>query len=176
MHALAEDRWRNEVCSEREGEKRETTVASTSLRPSENVGLYRILECAVILSWDELMASPTSGLIQIEYRTDAGHSLEYLKVWSSAVRGYANLVCEYWVRPVWSHAIGLQLAAGHNSAGFAKLLESAIQHQNTFANLAYRDGSIQIYPPTEAERSAAVAAQLMLVLANLPSAEPLLAA
>lgn len=88
--------------------KEGTTVAEKDLEQSEKIGFDRILECAVILSWDELMGPSTSGLVQIEYRTDAAYSLEYLKVWSSTVRGYANLVCEYWLRPLWSHVVGLQ--------------------------------------------------------------------
>lgn len=131
-------------------------VNASQVEPSVKIGLCRGLERAVILSWNELMKSSTSGIVQIEYGTDAAFSLEYLKVWSSTVRGYANLVCEYWVQPVWSHAVGLQLAAGYNSAGFATLLESAIEHQDTYSKLPYRAGSLQIWPPTEEESTAAM--------------------
>ncbi len=140
-----------------------------------NIGLHRILECTVILNWNELMKSPTSGLVQIEYRTDATYSLEYLKVWCSTVRGYANLACEYLVCPLWSHMVGLQWVTGYNSAAFATMLESAIQHQDTHSKLAHRSGSIQIRPATEEERIAAMkdAAQ---AAASLAAVEPLAAA
>jgi len=146
---------------------------SSEVELSGRVGLHRMLECTVILNWNELMKSPTSGLVQIEYRTDATYSLEYLKVWCSTVRGYANLACEYWVCPLWSHMTGLQWETGYNSAGFATMLESAIQHQDTHSKFAHRFGSIQIRPPREEER---IDAEKDAASAILPSVEPLVAA
>ena len=155
--------------------KKGTTVAEKDLEQSEKIGLDRILECAVILSWDELMGPSTSGLVQIEYRTDAAYSPEYLKVWSSTVRGYANLVCEYWVRPLWSHVVGLQWVTEYNSAGFAKMLEGAMQHQDICSKLPHRAGSIQICSPTHEERIAAMNGPANVAVI-FPTAEPLVAA
>src|SRR5579884_1319040 len=158
-----------------QGSREEESMNRSEVELSGNIGLHRILECTVILNWNELMKSPTSGLVQIEYRTDATYSLEYLKVWCSTVRGYANLACEYWVCPLWSHMVGLQWVTGYNSAAFATMLESAIQHQDTHSKLAHRSGSIQIRPATEEERIAAMkdAAQ---AAASLAAVEPLAAA
>lgn len=156
-------------------QKKGTTVAEKDLEQSEKIGFDRILECVVILSWNELMGPSTSGLVQIEYGTDAAFSLEYLKVWCSTIRGYANLVCEYWVQPVWSHVVGLQWVAGYNSAGFATLLESAIEHQDTYSKLTHRAGSIQICPPTEEEIAAAMNSSANTGLAS-SAIEPLVAA
>jgi hypothetical protein len=125
---------------------------STCLQPVKVIRLDRTLECAVVLSWDELMPDSTSGLIHIEYRTGPDSSLDYLKVWSSTITGHWNLVCEYWIRPLWSHAIGLSFGKGYNSADFAHILELVVRHESAFSKLPDRDGLIQIYSPTSDER------------------------
>jgi len=150
-------------------------VAITEEEQSDKNGLDRILECAVILNWNELMQSSKSGLVQIEYRTDATSSPEYLKVWCSTARGYAKLICEYWMCPLGSHLVGLQWATGYYSAAFATMMESAMQHQDICSRLPHRGGSIQIYPPTAEERTAAMkcAATAATIF---PAMEPLVAA
>jgi hypothetical protein len=129
--------------------------ATPRLQAAKTIRLDRALECAVILSWDELMPNATSGLIHIEYRTGSDSSLEYLKVWSSTIKGNWNLVCEYWLRPLWSHATGLSFGDAYHSADFAHILELVMQHENALSKLPDHDGSIQIYPPTPEERMAA---------------------
>src|SRR5512142_1802500 len=125
------------------------------LQAVKAIRLDRTLECAVILSWDELMPDSSSGLIHIEYRTGADGWLEYLKLWSSTIRGHWNLVCELWMRPLWSHATGLTFGKDLHSADFAHILELVMRHENAFSKLPDRDGLIQIFPPTLEERRAA---------------------
>lgn len=65
----------------------------TVTRASARIELVRLLECAVVLSWEDLMPAAPSGLIHIEFRTGPSRSLEYLKIWSCRTRGYWDLVC-----------------------------------------------------------------------------------
>jgi hypothetical protein len=114
--------------------------------------LDRALEYAVIQSWDQVMPDPTSGLIHVEYETGAAGPLDFLKIWSSTLRGHWSLVCEYWIRPLWSHTTGLRFANDYYSADLARTLEFLIAHEDAFAKLPDRRGSIQVSPPTEEER------------------------
>lgn len=124
----------------------------TIARPS----LDRVIENAVILSWDELMPKAIPGIIQVEYHTGPEGRLEYLKVWASTERGYWNLVCEYWKCSLWSHVPGMTFGTIYRPGDFSRRLESVMQHEDDFAKLPQQDGLIQIYPPTERERRAAV--------------------
>ena len=118
--------------------------------------LDRALEYAVIQSWDELMPDPSSGLIHVEYQTASDRSLDFLKVWSSTLRGYWNLVCEYWMRPLWSHGTGLRFEDDCHSETLARTLELLMGNADSFRNLPDQQGLIQVYPPTPEERNEAV--------------------
>ena len=117
--------------------------------------LDRALEYAVIQSWDELMPDPTSGLIHIEYETGADGSLDFLKIWSSTLRGHWSLLCEYWMRTLWSHATGLRVGDDYHSETFARTLEFVMEHEGSFTKLPDQHGLIQISPPTPEKRSEA---------------------
>jgi hypothetical protein len=123
----------------------------TIARPS----LDRVIESAVVVSWNELMPEAIPGIIHVEYHTAEG-LLEYLKVWSSTERGHWNLICEYWNCSLWSHVPGLTFGKIYRPGDFSRRLESVMQHGDDFAKLPQQDGLIQIYPPTEDERLAAV--------------------
>lgn len=117
--------------------------------------LDHALSYAVVQSWDELMPDSASGLIQIEYQTGDDGSIEFLKVWASTIRGYWKLVCEFWMRPLWSHAIGLRFSNDYHCAEFARTLEAVMGHEDAFSKLPAQHGLIQIYPPTQQERNEA---------------------
>jgi hypothetical protein len=68
------------------------------------------LQAAVLQSWGDLMPDPSSGQIDIEYETGSDGALEFLKIWSSTVRGCWNLVCEMWLQAFWSNFVGLTFA------------------------------------------------------------------
>lgn len=124
--------------------------------------LDRALEYAVVQGWDELMPGSTQGLIHIEYETGEDGLPDFLKLWACTIRGYWNLVCELWARPLWSHDAGLHFANDYYSAELARALELVIAHQDAFQKLPDRRGLIQVSPPTqeqrrEAERWATVA-------------------
>ena len=116
-----------------------------------NVAMNRILESAVILSWNDLLRPTQRGLIQLEYVPGARRS--YLKVWQLTGKGEWSLVCEYWM----SHGAvatddGIMFSNGYDSAGLAEMLKIIMQHSDRFAApLASGASSIQINAPTEQE-------------------------
>lgn len=116
-------------------------------------GRYRLLECAVAVSWEELMQARRSGLIHVEYRTGADCSLQSVRVLSSRWRGYWNLVCEYWMSAAPSHPEGLRFHHGYHSENLAQLLSFVMQHQGEFTSDSgpNREGLLQIGPPTQQE-------------------------
>ena len=133
-------------------------VASAASSPAgTNIGIRSILESVMVLGWPDLMKDYPSGLLHVEYRTGPDDLIEYLTVLSSGVRGYWQLVCEYWVSALWSHEVGLSFSPGHSSARMAEMLEFVMEHQEAFLQRATptHDILLQVYPPTEQETAAA---------------------
>jgi len=146
------------------------------MNPNDN--LERILESAVVVSWVDLMRGAEIGLIHVEYGFAPTGTLDYLKVWSSITRGHWLLACEYWMSANTFHEAGVRFDNGYASEGLAHILESVMQHQNSFAlppNLG-RQGLLQISTPT-AEESAKAAARINVAFDRLasPLAEPAVA-
>jgi hypothetical protein len=118
----------------------------------QSIRLDCALSYAVIQSWDQLMPDPTSGLIHIEYQTGENGSTDFLKFWASTIRGSWKLVCEFWIRPLWSHTAGLRFDNGCQSEDFAHNLECVMGEEETLPKLPERVGLIQISAPTQDER------------------------
>lgn len=143
-----------------------------------NQSLEQILESAIVVSWTDLMRGADAGLIHIEYGFAPDTTLDYLKIWSSLTRGHWLLACEYWMSPSTFHSTGVRFENGYTSDGLARILQSVMQHQNSFVlppNLG-RQGLLQISTPTAAE-SAEAAALVDLAFARLasPLAKPAVA-
>ncbi|HXU17543.1 MAG TPA: hypothetical protein VN708_20580 [Terriglobales bacterium] len=98
------------------------------------------------------MPDRTAGLIHIEYQTGSDGVIEFLKVWSSIARGTWKLVCEMWMRPLWSHVTGLRFENSYRSESLSKNLELIMGQEQTFSRVSEQAGLIQIHPPTEEER------------------------
>jgi hypothetical protein len=130
-------------------------IPITDSQTMARVRLERILKYAVVLSWDELMTEPASGLIHVEYQSGDDGSLDFLKVWASTSWGEWKLVCEFWVRPLWSHTTGLRFSNKYHSAELARTLELAIGKDAAFAGEANLHGMVQVPPPTTIERNEA---------------------
>ena len=141
-----------------------------------NVELDRILESAVVLSWDDLLHPTQRGLIHIEYAP--GTLLQYVKVWQLTGKGEWSLVCEC----LMSHSpavppSGTTFSNDYHSAGLAEMLDVIMQHQGSFASSPLRPGAglIQVTLPTERENVAASAcmrhvyASLGLMFAEIPA-------
>jgi hypothetical protein len=125
------------------------------MNPTAN--LERILEAAVVISWNDFTRGTPTSLIQIEYGLAAGGTLDYLKVWSSLTRGHWLLACQYWMSTNTFHEAGVGFENGYKSEGLARILEITMRHQNSFAlpaNLG-RQGLLQISTPTAEETAAA---------------------
>jgi hypothetical protein len=123
------------------------------------IQMHRILESAVILSWNDLLRPSQRGLIQIEYVP--GIHLSYLKIWQLTGKGEWSLVCEHWVshRPTIATDDGTTFSNGYHSEGLAAMLQVIMQHQDHFA-APLRPGSpssIQVQLPTEQDTLAAAA-------------------
>jgi len=130
-------------------------ATASSSQSMQTARLDHTLECAAVQSWDQLMPSSTSGLIQIEYQTGSDGSLDFFKIWASSIRGHWDLVCEFWMRSLWSHPTGLRFGPRYHSAEFDRTLELLMGHEGEFLKLPHQQGLIQISPPTPEERTAA---------------------
>jgi hypothetical protein len=103
------------------------------------------------------MPTAESGLIHVDYGFSARDSIEYLKLWTSTVRGHWYLACEYWMSTSTFHASGIHFERGYISEDLMRNLERIMQHQDAFSlspNLG-RNGLIQIQTPTEQDITAA---------------------
>ena len=127
------------------------------MEPNKNQNLEQILESAVVVSWADLMHGAQTGLMHIEYGFGPLGTLDYLKFWSSITRGHWLLVCEYWMSASTLHSTGVRFENGYQSKGLAHILESVMQHQNSFVlpENRGRQGLLQILTPTEQESTAA---------------------
>ena len=123
----------------------------------ESIPFDEALSGVVVLSWDDLMPEPGSGLIHIEYHVEPPGSIEFVKVWASTIRGEWNLICEYGMRPGGSRENGLRLVGKYKSAGLERMLQSVLQNRGTFLSgtVSLGDNMIQVSPPTDSERVAA---------------------
>lgn len=138
--------------------------------------LERTLKSAVVSSWSELMPDSDSGLIHIEYQTGADGMLDFIKIWASRVWGQWNLVCELWMRPLWSHVSGVRFGSEFHSVDFARALELVVGSDDTSAMLPNLHGMVQVFPPTAVERSDADANVRESMNRGRPIMEPHIAA
>jgi len=130
------------------------------MNPEKLHSLDRILECAAVVSWADLMPLNGSGLIHIDYAFCPGGTIEYLKLWASTTRGHWRLVCEYWMSDSSFHLRGIHFEVGYKSEDLAHSLELIMRHQSAFVaspNLG-RNGLLQIQQPTQEQIEAAGAA------------------
>jgi hypothetical protein len=132
------------------------TSSPVQIPTCTNITLDEILESAVVLSWKDLLPGPRTSLVHLEYRLGPDGSLEFLKVWSSIIRGHQYLVCEWTPSAAANH---VSFSNNFYSKDLAQMLESIIQHQATFSKdlTLHRDGLVQIHPPTEEDRRSAAA-------------------
>jgi hypothetical protein len=122
------------------------------------VQMDRILESAVVLSWNDLLRPSQGGLIHIEYAP--GTRLPYLKIWQLTGKGEWSLVCEYWMsrEPTDNPGDEMTFSNDYRSAGLAEMLGVIMQHQDNFApSIKPGAGLVQVTPPTEQENLASAA-------------------
>jgi hypothetical protein len=123
------------------------------------IQMDRILTSAVVLSWKDLLHVSQRGLMHIEYVP--GKSLQYLKLWDLTGKGEWSLVCEYSMPsgPVPAPRHGIRFSNDYHSAALAEMLETIMQHQDSFAACLVSPGAglIQVTQPTNQESLAASA-------------------
>jgi hypothetical protein len=119
--------------------------------------LDKALEFAVVLAWKDLMKVTEPCSVRVEYRGEPGTSLDYLSVWTVRAGGYQDLVCDYttWTSPV--RPGGVRFRNGHYSDQLAQTVDFIMKNQDQFSRRAdaSRDGLVQVYSPTEDERTEA---------------------
>jgi hypothetical protein len=132
------------------------TTSPVQVATCTDITLDQILESAVILNWKDLLPGTRTSLVHVEYRLGPGGSLEFLKVWSSIIRGHQYLVCDWTPSAAGNH---VSFSNDFYSKDVAQMLESIIQHQAIFSKdlTLHRDGLVQIHPPTEEDRRSAEA-------------------
>ena len=104
---------------------------------------------------------PCSGRFSGSEQSCTGGTLDYLQILSSITRGRWLLVCEYWMSSSSRHRSGVSFENGYQSGGLAHILESVMQHQDSFVLPPDRgrQGLLQVPMPTKEESTAA--AELM---------------
>jgi hypothetical protein len=119
-----------------------------------NTKLDKAFEFAVILAWEDLMKVKESPSVRVEYQSEPGTSLDYLRVWAAKAGGEQDLVCDYRTRTSSAHASGVRFTNGYLSDTLALTLDFIMKNQDQFTRPvdACRDGLVLIYPPTEDER------------------------
>jgi hypothetical protein len=122
-----------------------------------NIAIESMLESTMVLNWTDLMQSSDEGLLHMEYHTGPERFIEYVKLLSSATRGYWSVICEYWTSDPRSYVVGLSCGDGHSTTRFAGMLKFVMEHQDAFGKIARpgHDGIVQVYPPSEKENAAA---------------------
>jgi hypothetical protein len=108
--------------------------------------LNDLLNSAVVLNWDALTQSSTSGIIRVEYHIGADGALESLKLWNSA-REYWSLICEYSAHLSWSD--GPRFCNGYHSHSLARLLQSIFMNPSLCSHrVPNANGILEIGSPT----------------------------
>jgi hypothetical protein len=147
--------------------------------PIKRIPIDRVLESAVVLSWNDLAKGSHPGIVHVEYGTAPEPSLQYLKIWLSKAPGKLDLFCQYWITlgssPV--PAAGLTFGNGYYSSDLKQMLAHLMRHQDNFPDpLSGKSGVnlILVQPPTEDDRLQAGACireayrRLGLVCSSIP--------
>lgn len=118
------------------------------------ITLGRMLECAVILHWQDIVRAQDHAAIHIECGAGTGSQLAYLKLWSCTTRGAWDLVCEYHVTepPSTTHFFGR-----FSSPALAEALDDLMRRQRSFQSTypAGSTGLVQVSSPTAQDTDAA---------------------
>lgn len=107
-------------------------IATPYLHTVEPIQFNEVLADAVVLSWNDVIPDSKSGLIHIEYQSGSPGSVEFVKVWASAIRGDWSLICGYWMNSGMTNKSGLRFGIGQKAAELGRSLESIMQHQKAF--------------------------------------------
>jgi len=120
--------------------------------------LERLLQCAVVVSWEDLLQPGIGGSIHVKYRFGADGSIDTVALWLSTVRGHWHLVCEY--RMTSDQQCSMRFQKPYESAKLTRDLHLIMCNQDAFqpATNHGRDGLLQVGVPTQVETDTAGAA------------------
>jgi hypothetical protein len=123
----------------------------------KRIPIDRVLESAVVLSWNDLVKRSHRGIVHVEYGTAPEPSLQYLKIWLSKATGTWDLFCQYWITlgSLQAPAAGLTFGNGYFSSDLKQMLAHLMRHQDNFPDpLSGKSGVslILVHPPTEDDR------------------------
>jgi hypothetical protein len=126
-------------------------------RPEVKVQIDRVLENAIILSWEDLPHDFETELIHIEYTP--GIALDYVKFWQLVAKGTWSLICEYWMSPRPAAARSrLTFSNGYHSERLAQMLEVIMQNQRDFLpSESPGGGLVQVGRPSKEDKQTACA-------------------
>lgn len=121
--------------------------------------LDKAFRFAVTQAWDDLTRVAESCSIRVEYQSDPGTSLDYLRVWSDRGGNYLHLVCDYWTWTSPAHPSGVRFSNGYFSEKLGQSLDLIMKNQDQFTRRAdaCRDGLAMICPPTGGQKAEAAA-------------------
>ena len=120
--------------------------------------LDQVLECAVVLNWDDVAGTDPGTLVHVEYERSSERPLTFVKVWSSTERGIWTLVCEYRRDTRRELEPGLFSGKSLPSEGLATMLGAVIRNQSSCLSPpgTFRNGSglVQVSLPSPEARAA----------------------
>jgi Protein of unknown function (DUF2934) len=120
--------------------------------------LDRVLELAVISSWEELVVPDESCSIHVVYANVSNLALNSVEVWKVKDRGFEGLVCRYSISRTECLAARLHFANSYRSQILADNLDFIMQNQSQFSRPADRSihGLVQIERPSDEDRKIAI--------------------
>jgi hypothetical protein len=123
-----------------------------TLRPNQT--LNEKLECAVLVTWEDLIHAGTPGLVHIKYRYAADHSLASLQVWACETSGYWKMVCECLDLQTAIKDTSVTFSNGYRSDALTQLLKFVVKYQREFYRIPdlNPDRLAQIQVPTNEEK------------------------
>jgi hypothetical protein len=118
--------------------------------------LNKAIECALVLSWADLIKVVPLVSARVEYRRESGHLLDHLTVWADKGKGYRDRVCDYRTEDSSEDPKGVQFWRGHHSDQLAQALGFILHNQDHFTfSPTVRYGLVLVFPPGDAERTEA---------------------
>ena len=111
--------------------------------------LDKVLEFAVTLAWQDLLAGDELLSARVEYQSERGMRVDFLTVWTLRSWGYQDRVCDYWASASPAHPAGARFTNSYHSNALAQALDFIVKNQDQFTHPdAGRPHMVLIQPPT----------------------------
>lgn len=110
-----------------------TQAADTHVPAVPAPNLQRMLAAVVRSHWKDVMPDMDKGMVDVEYRLAADHSIEYLRLWASSRWGFSDLICQYSMLWHWSSTKEVSFGSGYQSKALAEALDYVVRNASDFA-------------------------------------------